>query len=161
MAILLGDRTESAEGVSPTWTRPAARWTAPRPADPVLAQQLSDALHLPPVVSTLLVARGLTGVEDARNYLRPRMEQLHQPMAMRGMADAVERLSRAIRNGEAVLVHGDYDVDGMCSTTILVRTLRHLGAKAVAFAPHRITDGYDLGDAGVKAAVTAGATVVV
>jgi single-stranded-DNA-specific exonuclease len=77
------------------------------------------------------------------------------------MGDAVARLSTAVRAGETIFVHGDYDVDGMCSTTILVRTLRHLGANAVAFAPHRINDGYDLGEAGVRAAVAAGAKVVV
>ena len=89
------------------------------------------------------------------------MDQLHPPLAMRGMAEAVERISAAVRRGETVLVHGDYDVDGMCSTTILVRTLRHLGANAVPFAPHRIRDGYDLGEAGVRAAVAAGATLLV
>jgi single-stranded-DNA-specific exonuclease len=138
-----------------------ARWTAPRPVDVALAQRLSEELHLPPLIASLLVARGLAAAEDARNYLRPRMEQLHPPLAMRGMAEAVERLSTAIRAGETVFVHGDYDVDGMCSTTLLVRTLRHLGANAVPFAPHRINDGYDLGEAGVRAAVAAGATVLV
>lgn len=161
MAVSLSDRTEPVEAPPLPWTRPVARWTAPRPVDVALAQRLSEELHLPPLVASLLVARGLAAVEDARNYLRPRMEQLHPPMAMRGMAEAVERLSTAIRSGETVLVHGDYDVDGMCSTTLLVRTLRHLGANAVPFAPHRITDGYDLGEAGVRAAVAAGATVLV
>jgi len=129
--------------------------------DVALAERLTTELHLPPLVSRLLVARGMSAVDDARNYLRPRMDQLHPPQAMRGMAEAVERLSVAIRSGETILVHGDYDVDGMCSTTILVRTLRHLGATAVPFAPHRINDGYDLGPAGVRAAVAAGATVLV
>ena len=138
-----------------------ARWTAPRPVDVALAQRLGEELHLPPLIASLLVARGLAAVEDARNYLRPRMEQLHPPLAMRGMAEAVERLSTAIRSGETVLVHGDYDVDGMCSTTLLVKTLRHLGANAVPFAPHRINDGYDLGEAGVRAAVAAGAALLV
>jgi len=152
---------EAVEAKSLPWTRPLARWTAPRTVDVALAKRLSDELHLPPLIAMLLVARGMAEVEDARNYLRPRMEQLHPPMAMRGMAEAVDRLSTAIRAGETILVHGDYDVDGMCSTTILVRTLRHLGANAVAFAPHRINDGYDLGEAGVRAAVAAGATVLV
>lgn len=143
------------------WTRPAARWTPPRTVDSELAARLSAELRLPSVVASLLVARGYTDAEAARTYLRPRLEQLHEPHAMRGMADAVERLSVAVRRGEVILVHGDYDVDGMCSTTILVRTLRHLGATAVPFAPHRLQDGYDLGDAGVRAAVAAGATLLV
>ncbi len=161
MAVILGDLAEPIDAKPIAWTRPQARWTAPKSVDEALAQRLTTELHLPPLVSTLLVARGMSEVEVARNYLRPRMEQLHPPLAMRGMAEAVERLSRAIRGKETILVHGDYDVDGMCSTAILVRTLRHLGANAVAFAPHRITDGYDLGDAGVRAATTAGANVLV
>src|SRR5688572_11546497 len=161
MAVSVSGRPENGEASPITWTRPAARWIAPKQVEPALVQRLSEELHLPPLVSRLLVARGLSAVNDARNYLRPRMEQLHPPMAMRGMAEAVARLSTAIRSGETVLVHGDYDVDGMCSTTILVRTLRHLGAKAVPFAPHRIRDGYDLGEAGVQAAVSSGATIVV
>jgi single-stranded-DNA-specific exonuclease len=126
-----------------------------------LAERLTQELRLPPLVAALLVARGYADIETARTYLRPRMDQLHPPLAMQGMADAVTRLSTAIRAGETILVHGDYDVDGMCSTTILVRTLRDLGANAVPCAPHRIHDGYDLGDAGVRAAVAAGATLVV
>ena len=161
MAVSLGDLLEPVDAKPLAWTRPPARWKAPRAVDLTLAQRLSDELRLPPVVATLLVARGLSAVNDARNDLRPRMDQLHPPMAMRGMADAVARLSAAIRAGETILVHGDYDVDGMCSTTILVRTLRHLGATAIPFAPHRITDGYDLGEAGVRAAVAGGAKLVV
>src|SRR5688572_841130 len=161
MAVSIGDLAEPVDAKPLSWTRPPARWTAPRAVDVAIAERLSRELHLPPLVATLLVARGLSAVNDARNYLRPRMEQLHPPMAMRGMAEAVARLSAAIRAGETILVHGDYDVDGMCSTTILVRTLRHLGATAIPFAPHRITDGYDLGEAGVRAAVAGGAKLVV
>jgi single-stranded-DNA-specific exonuclease len=162
MAASLGDITTEPLDAKPLpWIRPQARWSAPRAVDVALARRLTDELHLPPLVSTLLVARGLSAVDEARNYLRPRMDQLHPPLAMSGMANAVERLSTAIRSGEAILVHGDYDVDGMCSTTILVRTLRHLGARAIPFAPHRLTDGYDLGDAGIRAAVSAGATLLV
>jgi single-stranded-DNA-specific exonuclease len=87
-----------------------------------LAERLTQELRLPPLVAALLVARGYADIETARTYLRPRMDQLHPPLAMQGMADAVTRLSTAIRAGETILVHGDYDVDGMCSTTILVRT---------------------------------------
>ena len=161
MAVSLSEKTEPSEQKPLPWTRPQARWTNPRPVDVALAQRLSAELNLPPLVSSLLVARGMGAVEDARNYLRPRMDQLHSPFAMRGMAEAVERLSIAIRAGETIFVHGDYDVDGMCSTTIMVRTLRQLGATAVPFAPHRLTDGYDLGEAGVRAAVAAGAPLLV
>jgi single-stranded-DNA-specific exonuclease len=74
---------------------------------------------------------------------------------------AVERLVRALREGERILVHGDYDVDGICSTTLIVRTLLALGGNPVPFIPRRIEDGYDLSEAGVRAAREAGATLVV
>ena len=74
---------------------------------------------------------------------------------------AVERLAAAVRNRETILIHGDYDVDGMCSTTLMTRAIRGFGGIAVPFIPRRIEDGYDLGDAGVRAAREAGARVVV
>ena len=75
---------------------------------------------------------------------------------------AVARMADAVRAQETIFVHGDYDVDGMCSTSLLVRVLRALGARSVIpFVPNRLTDGYDLGDAGVLAAKKAGATLVV
>ena len=80
---------------------------------------------------------------------------------MLGMDVAVERLARAIRGGERIVIHGDYDVDGMCSTTVLLRTVRKLGGDAIPFIPRRIEDGYDLTMAGVNAAIAAAAKVLV
>jgi single-stranded-DNA-specific exonuclease len=131
--------------------RIAPRWRFIPPAPPEAVERLSTELRLPPVVARLL----------ARAYLRPRLDQLHRPQRLKGLEVAVERLVRAIRAGEIVLVHGDYDVDGICSTTILVRVLRHLGGKAIPFIPHRLTDGYDLSQSGVDAAILEGASVVV
>lgn len=118
-------------------------------------------MGLPETICRLLLNRGHATPELARPYLRPRLERLHDPMLMAGMSEAVDRLSRAIRNSETILVHGDYDVDGMCSTTILTRTITALGGRAVPFIPRRVEDGYDLTDAGVRAALDAGARVVV
>src|SRR5687768_7295608 len=77
------------------------------------------------------------------------------------MDKAVERLARAVRDKELVFVHGDYDVDGICSTTLLIRAIRAFGGEATPFIPRRIEDGYDLSDAGVEAAIAAQARVVV
>jgi single-stranded-DNA-specific exonuclease len=133
---------------------------APEP-DPRAVERLRDALHLPEPVCRLLVTRGYAEPDDAKRFLRPRLETLHDPATLLDMDRAVERLVHAIRHGETILVHGDYDVDGMCSTTIMVKTLRALGATAVPFIPQRLRDGYDLTDAGVRAAIEAGARVVV
>ena len=122
---------------------------------------LASELHLPPVICALLLRRGYDTPESAKRYLRPRLEQLHDPALMLGMHTAVERLVRAIRERERILIHGDYDVDGMCSTTVLLRTIRRLGGNAIPFIPRRIEDGYDLSMAGVNAAIEASAKVLV
>jgi len=104
--------------------------------------------------------RGYADDESAKKFLRPRLDQLHDALLLKGADKAVERLAKASENGETVLIHGDYDVDGICSTTIMTKVLRQFGANAVPFIPRRIEDGYDLSAAGVKAAIDAGAHVV-
>jgi single-stranded-DNA-specific exonuclease len=121
---------------------------------------LRGELNLPDVACRLLAIRGHMAGEAAKRYLRPRLDHVEEG----GLLDldvAVDRLMTAARRGETVMVHGDYDVDGMTSTTILVRTLAAVGAKPVPFIPRRATDGYDLTNAGVVAAKAMGATLVV
>ena len=132
---------------------------APPPEEAIA--HLRESLQLPQVAAQLLAARGHDEPERAKRFLRPKLERLHDPLTMRGMDVAVERLARAVTLGEMVLVHGDYDVDGICSTTLLVRLLREAGGRVTPFIPSRMTDGYDLTMAGVRAAVACGATVVV
>jgi single-stranded-DNA-specific exonuclease len=126
-----------------------------------VVERLQHELHLPPAIATLLAARGFGAPDDAKAYLRPRLDHLHEPNCLADLDRAVERLTRALRENETILVHGDYDVDGICSTTIMVRTLVALGGNAIPFIPRRLEDGYDLTDAGVRAARAAGATLVV
>lgn len=125
-------------------------------------QELAQALLLPEPVCRLLISRGLSEPEAVKRYLRPRLEHLDAPSSMYDLDRAVARMADAVRAQETIFVHGDYDVDGMCSTSLLVRVLRELGAQnVIAFVPNRLTDGYDLSDAGVIAAKKAGATLVV
>jgi single-stranded-DNA-specific exonuclease len=100
-------------------------------------------------------------VEPAKRYLRPRLDQLHDPTLLLDLDKAVERLARAVRAGELIMVHGDYDVDGICSTTLLVRAIRGFGGRVQPFIPRRLKDGYDLTMAGVNAAIAAGTKVLV
>ena len=123
-------------------------------------RSLCDELFLPEPICRLLAIRGHGDIEQAKRYLRPRLEQLLPPEQMLDLAEAVGRLVRGIRDGETILIHGDYDVDGMCSTTLLLRAFSALGGKVVPFIPHR-SAGYDLGDTGVQAAMDAGASIVV
>lgn len=139
----------------------ALKWVAPPKIDKRAIDRLTNKLNLPVDVARLLALRGYTTLEAAKLFLRPRLEYLHDPFLMTGMADAIDRLVTAIKERETVMVHGDYDVDGMCSTTILVKTIRALGGVALPFIPNRITDGYDLGAAGVRQAARIKASVVI
>jgi len=138
-----------------------ARWILPKPPDEEAIRALATALSLPEIVSRLLLIRGYVSAEEAKTFLRPKLDRLHDPLGFLSMDKAVDRLSRAVRDKELVFVHGDYDVDGMCSTTLLIRAIRAFGGEATPFIPRRIEDGYDLSDAGVDAAIAAGAKVVV
>src|SRR5436190_14979865 len=144
------DAGPSLESVTATAVRPQSRqsrWLLPQAPDPAAVAALCRELHLPELVCRLLVARGHRDIEDAKRYLRPRLEHLSDPSTLGDLDRAAERIVRAVRNRETILIHGDYDVDGICSTTILTRSLTWLGGAVVPFIPHR-RDGYDLTAAG-------------
>lgn len=138
-----------------------ARWILPKPPDEEAIRALATALSLPEIVCRLLLIRGYVSAEEAKLFLRPKLDRLHDPLGFLSMDKAVDRLARAVRDKELVFVHGDYDVDGICSTTLLIRAIRAFGGEATPFIPRRIEDGYDLSDAGVDAAIAAAAKVVV
>lgn len=143
---------------------PVPRRWASRNGGPVsedVVRDLAGALHLPAPLCRLLTARGMTTPEAAKRFLRPRLDHLHDPHAMTGMGPFVERVNAALDRGETILVHGDYDVDGICAATLYTRVLRALGGRVQAFVPHRGRDGYDLGPAGVQAARDAGASLLI
>ncbi len=132
----------------------------PEPADAAAVQALMEALRLPEPVAAILVRRGYPVADAARAFLRPRLKDLHDPWSLAGMGEAVARISAAIDAEETLLVHGDYDVDGVCGTSMLVRAIRELGGRAVPFVPHRLEHGYDFGPAGLAAALELGSRCV-
>lgn len=140
---------------------PDPRWGSPPRPDSARVDELTGALGLPRALCSVLVARGHDVVDDAKRVLRPRLEHLHDPSTLADGPAAARRIAEAVRRGETVLVHGDYDVDGICSTALLTRFLRSLGGTVVPFVPHRLRDGYDFSPAGLAAAREAGASVVV
>ena len=140
---------------------PLRRWVVAPPPDPTLVSGLVRELGLPSALCSVLVVRGFVGGDAARDHLRPRLDHLHPPEGLAGVEEAVERILRAIRVGEVILVHGDYDVDGISAATLLTRWLRHLGGSVVPFVPHRMRDGYDLGAGGIARAGEVGATLVI
>jgi len=111
---------------------------------------LDDPPHLPDsgcgslMTRTLLGRRGLTDPEALRRFMEPSLEDLHDPWLIAGMAHACDRISRAIREQESILIYGDYDVDGVTSIVLLTTVLRRLGASVGHVVPHRLYDGYGL-----------------
>ena len=134
-------------------------WTLREPkSDP---DALADALDLPPLLARLLANRGVTP-DVASPWLEPSLRALPDPRQMTDMDAAVERTLRALDEGERIIVHGDYDVDGCTSTAVLVHFLRRVGADVGWYAPHRLRDGYGiqvhtmerLADEGAKLVIT-------
>ncbi|MEO8576227.1 MAG: single-stranded-DNA-specific exonuclease RecJ [Gemmatimonadales bacterium] len=141
--------------------RRISRWIVATPPNAEAVTTLAERLQIPEEIANLLLIRKHEDPERAMRFLRPRREQLRDALTMKGAEKAIERLARATVGKETVLVHGDYDVDGICSTTILTQVLNQFGANAIPFIPNRLRDGYDLGTAGVQAATDANATLVV
>ncbi len=129
-----------------------ARWAVAAPADPDVAAALAADLHIPEPLAAILVQRGFTAPERAKAFLRPDLERLSDPLAWADMSRAVGLVAGAVRAGVPVLVHGDYDVDGQCAAAMLARVLQSVGGNVHAFVPHRIRDGYDFGEAGLREA---------
>ena len=140
---------------------PPARWDTPPTPDPRRVAQLCEALRLPPTLCAILAARGLPTVDEAKRFLRPRLDHLADPRTLADGPRAAARIAQAVRRGETIFVHGDYDVDGICATALLTRWLRSLGGSVVPFVPHRLRDGYDFSAAGLRAALEAGAGLIV
>jgi len=124
-------------------------------------EALSRELGVSPVTARLLCIRGLGALDDARRFLSPRLDDLHDPFGLADMHVAVDRILAAIAAKERIAIHGDYDVDGVTSTVILRRALELLGADVVHFIPERLRDGYGLQPATIDRLHGDGARLVI
>jgi single-stranded-DNA-specific exonuclease len=113
------------------------------------------------IVAKLLLRRGISTPEAAAAFLTPSIDQLHSPLLMTGMKDAVDRLEAAIERKEGVLVYGDYDVDGTTAVVILKAAIELCGGTADFHVPHRIREGYDLRGDVIERAAAAGIRLVI
>lgn len=131
------------------------------PADDARIRQLAAALSVPPVIAQLLTQRGLADAEAADRFLNPQLSHLHDPWLMKDMRPAVDRIRLAITNKERIMIHGDYDADGITSTAMLRRALEVLGADVGHFVPDRMKDGYGLQPETVARLAAGGARLIV
>src|SRR6266576_3388515 len=119
------------------------RWLL-APPQPLLAGELAKNLNLSPLLAQCLINRVLSAHKLIDRFLEPRLKHLADPFLLPNMPAAVERLSVAHRLNELVVIFGDYDVDGVTSTALLLEVLRALGWKVDYYLPHRIDEGYGL-----------------
>jgi len=120
------------------------------PPRPELCAPLSDALNIAPLLAQCLANRGLVESEAISRFLQPRLKNLSDPFLVPNMGAAVERLLAARQTGELLVIFGDYDVDGVTSTALLMESLRALGWRVECYLPHRLDDGYGLSRDGVE-----------
>lgn len=137
-----------------------SRWFVSR-TNPEFIQYLSAGSSLSPVSAQILVNRGLKTPEQVRAFLSPGLFQLTDPFEMPGMRNAVDRILSAAKAGEKVLVHGDYDADGLTATAILIGALRRFGVECDYFIPNRLTHGYGFQSLSVMNAKRAGASLLI
>ena len=135
------------------------RWLIPA-SDEAAVDTLMDAGY-PYLVSTVLAARGVKSPEEAALRLDHERRLTYSPLLMKDMDKAVERISRALSNGEKIAVFGDYDVDGITSTCLLTDYLRSRGAEVLMHIPRRVEEGYGLGCEAIRDLANNGVTLII
>lgn len=132
------------------------------PHDPAAIEQLSRSLQVAPIIAQLLLNRKVAEPGQAQRFMQSPLKGLHEPELLPGMSQAVERLSAAVKDQRRICIYGDYDVDGVTGTAILLTCLKILGAQVEFHVPDRLEEGYGLNcealrklaDSGVKTVVT-------
>jgi single-stranded-DNA-specific exonuclease len=135
-----------------------SRWACD-PYEVALGERLAAGLGLSPAIGTVLARRGFREVEEARAFLAA--GKRHDPLTLPGVAQARELIGEHARRGSQIAVFGDYDVDGVCATAMLVRTLRALGADPLWELPSRFDEGYGLSTAAVERLAARGVALLV
>lgn len=120
----------------------SSRWRL-KPHDTLKVRALSHEAGISSILAQLLINRGIEEPARARRFLESRMNSLHDPANLPGAAEAADRIVRAIQAGKKIVIYGDYDVDGVCGTSVLWACLKLAGAKGVEYyIPHRVEEGY-------------------
>ena len=130
-------------------------------ADQEKAGELFRALKIHPALCSILVQRGITSFEAARDYFRPQLAQLHSPWLMKDMEKAVDRILLAFNTDEKILVYGDYDVDGTTAVSCMYQFLHKHYSQVDFYIPHRYREGYGVSRAGIDYAHQNGYTLII
>ncbi len=137
------------------------RWIYSSEKDMEIAEELRGELGVPGPFAAILASRGFHDVQSCRRFLQPSLSDLHDPWVLKDLPEAVERITRAVRRGERILVVGDYDVDGVTATFTLVNSLKKLGGSVGYHIPNRLSEGYGLNMRTVEEAARKGVQLIV
>lgn len=130
-------------------------------ADMLAVAVLSKELAMPMSIAKILMLRGLTSSDECAKYFKPDAAHFYDPFLFSDMEKAVGRILRAISDHERIVVYGDYDVDGITSTVLLVRALRLMGGDCGYYCPNRLTEGYGMSETGIGKIIESGAKLVI
>lgn len=130
-------------------------------ASPEVVSHLRDALGVYTRIATLLAQRGISTFDEAKEFFRPKLEELHDPFLMKGMDKAVERIQQAIANEENILVYGDYDVDGTTAVAFTYSFFSKLHNGIDFYIPDRYKEGYGVSTAGIDYAADNDVTLII
>jgi single-stranded-DNA-specific exonuclease len=122
---------------------------------------LAEQLKTSPLLAQVLLNRGLRQAEECHSFLRPNLKALLDPNTLAGLPRAAERIAKAIRDHQKIVIYGDYDVDGVSGTAILWRAIRMLGGQVDYYIPHRLEEGYGLNAEAIEEICQAGAGLIV
>ncbi|MGE4545036.1 MAG: single-stranded-DNA-specific exonuclease RecJ [Pedobacter sp.] len=125
------------------------------------SEDLQRSLGISRITAEALLRRELSSLDEVQAFLQARLSSMPDPYLMADMGKAVERLGKAVRDGEGISVHGDYDVDGVTGTALLVETLRAFGARVDYSIPLRLRDGYGVSDRALESCAGSGAALVI
>lgn len=138
------------------------RWVVKPQGNRAAVEELASQLSMSPVLTNLLVQRGIDTIEKAKKFFSPSLQDLHDPFLMKDMDKAVERIERAVKSGEKVMIYGDYDVDGTTAVALVYKFLSQVGHKNLSFyIPDRYVDGYGISIRSIDHAVRKGVKLVI
>jgi single-stranded-DNA-specific exonuclease RecJ len=136
-------------------------WKIKERGNPAVIEHLSQVLGIDKILANLLIQRGITTYEDAKAFFRPELSQLHDPFLMKDMDKAIDRIGKALRNNEKILVYGDYDVDGTTAVALVYSFLKRYSSNLGFYVPDRYLEGYGVSYKGIDYAVAQNFSLII
>lgn len=137
------------------------RWVLKSKTDVKITNKLREELNINPVLAELLVSRGIGTFDQAKQFFRPQLSDLHDPFLMKDMEKAISRIIRAIGNKEKILIYGDYDVDGTTAVAVVYSFFREFHSQLEFYIPDRYAEGYGISTQGIDYAAANGFTLII